>query len=126
MNKYKYLTKEFTIANGSGSGLSRIGQDITVGYERCVGICFTEQTNGGNANYKIGFSDDNNQYIDPVPCEVLKFSSALEIQKRFLDIDIPGNGNKVYIDVVLPANTGSDMKCTVVFKLLKGEIKKNC
>lgn len=127
VKEYKYLTKEAIIATGSSAGLSKVRQEITSGYERVVGMAFVEATTGGNTFYKIGLSDDTKQYIDPVPVNLLKVGTDIELDKRFLSVDVPGNGNIVYIDVVLPAATSSEMKFYVIFKLQKGEIaKKSC
>lgn len=124
--EYKYLVKEIVIATGAAAGTSRSGQKITAGYERVIGIAINEVTNGGNATYKVGFSDDNKTYVDPIPVDLLKTSSAVKMEDRFLPVDIQGNNNEVYTDIVLPAIPASEFKLQVVFKVIKGEIVKNC
>lgn len=126
MQEFKYLVQEITIAAATTGLTSRTAKDITAGYERVVGIAFVEQSNGGNANYKIGFSDDNKNYIDPVPADLYKSGTNIKMDDRFLPVDIPGNGNKVYAEIVLPGVPASEFKVSIIYKLLKGAIARNC
>lgn len=126
MQEFKYLVHDVIIAAGTGGVTSRIPKDITPGYERVVGIAFVEQANGGNSQYKVGFSDDNKQYVDPVPCDLLKFGVNLKMDDRFLPVDIIGDGNKVYVNLVLPNIPITDMLVSVTYKLLKGTVTRNC
>lgn len=88
-------------------------------YERCVGIALFESSNGGLTTFRVGLDDKDKQYISAVHKDMLKSDpgAGLNMEERFLKINIKANGHKVKVNTELPYDTTAVLEYDIVFLL---------
>lgn len=126
MNEDIYYQSE-TISYATGTTAKTLRKDITLNssYERCVGIALFESKSGGIPTYRIGIDDKDKQYISAVHKDMLRSSpqAGLDMNNRFLAMNIKAEGHKVKVSTELPADLTEDIEYDIVFKLVRSAQK---
>lgn len=92
-------------------------------YQRCVGIAVIESGNGGIPFYRIGLDDKDNQFISAVHKNLLvsDVSAGMQLQNRFLPVNIKAGGHKVKVATEIPLALVSMLQYDIVFLLERDE-----
>ncbi len=118
-----YQTEKVSYPVGTSARTMTKEVTLNSSYERCVGIALFENKNGGLSCYRVGLDDKDQQYISAVHKDMLKSDpgAGLDMNNRFLAINIKANNHKVKINTELPYELTDVLEYDMVFKLERDE-----
>lgn len=116
MARPKYQTKDITIASGVTS-TQDFDVELDKAYRHCTGIAVYEKANGGISSYDLGVADDNTTYHHLADKKNWLAGDAVSPNEKFKLIYISNQGQSVKVRIKPDAETVSELKVQVVFRL---------
>lgn len=116
MARPKYQTKDISIAAGVAS-TQDFDVEIDKAYRHCTGIAVYEKKNGGISSYDIGIADDNTTFHHLTDKKDWLAGESVSPNEKHKLIYIPNLGQSVKVRIKPDAETVSELKIQVVFRL---------
>lgn len=123
MARPKYQTKEISIAAGV-TATQDFDIELDKAYRHCTGIAVHEKLDGGISSYDVGIADDNTTYHHLTDKDNWLAGDAVSPNEKYKLLYIPNNGQSVKVRIKPDAETVSELKVQVVFRL-ENEEKAN-